>query len=730
MPRLGAATPARHEGKAVFLAICAVGVSAVMSQLVLMREMLGVFCGNEMVLGVILGNWLLLTGLGAWAGWTAKRIKHAAAVLIVLQVLIAVMPVAQVFALRTLRNLVFLPGTMIGPVPTVLGSLAILAPYCVVSGYTLTLACDLLARRQGQSGIGRVYLADSVGSIIGGLAFTFVLVGVAGHFGMLYVPAVLNLVAAGAVAIRFAKRTLAALAAVVLAGFAAAAAVWDADAASMASLHPSQEMLFSGNSPYGSLVVGRTAGQLNFISNGLPVISTNDVEHVEETVHYVMAQRPSARRVLLVGGGVSGTAREILKYGVREVTYVELDPLIIEAARRFMPECLADPRIKVVNTDGRQFIQRAADGPEKFDVVIVDVPDPSTAQINRFYTAEFLAAVKRVMADRGVLSLPLGHYENYVSPELARMLASAQATLKRSFANVLMLPGARVFMLASDGELTPDIAARIEQKGIATRLVNRHYLDAALSPDRVADLARAAGRGESGAAVNEDFAPVLYYYHLRHWMSQFPMKIGLLAGVMAAAIALYLLRMRPAPMAIFASGFAASAMELALLLAFQAMCGSVYRQVGLIVAAFMAGLAVGAILTTRRGGPDMSSRKWLAALSLAIGAYTAALPLALIAMGRAQQAGASPVVVQAAIAALTFVLAALVGMEFPLAGRIQESNVASTASRLYAADFIGASLGALLAGTVLIPLLGLTALCLIAAGLNALAVLSMLLRRA
>ena len=48
----------------VLFAVGALGVSCVMTQLALVRELLGVFAGNEMVLGVALGVWLLLMGIG------------------------------------------------------------------------------------------------------------------------------------------------------------------------------------------------------------------------------------------------------------------------------------------------------------------------------------------------------------------------------------------------------------------------------------------------------------------------------------------------------------------------------------------------------------------------------------------------------------------------------------------------------------------------------------------
>ena len=52
----------------VLLAIGSLGASAVMTQLALLRELLGAFAGNELVFGIGLGSWLLLTGIGAWLG--------------------------------------------------------------------------------------------------------------------------------------------------------------------------------------------------------------------------------------------------------------------------------------------------------------------------------------------------------------------------------------------------------------------------------------------------------------------------------------------------------------------------------------------------------------------------------------------------------------------------------------------------------------------------------------
>ena len=704
----------------VLLAVGGLGVSAVMTQLVLMRELLGAFSGNELVFGISLGSWLLLTGAGTWLGRSSARLKDPARTLVVGLVLVAIIPLMQVVAVRVLRDVVFLRGAAVGVTGTVLGSLALLFPFCLVSGALLTLACALLdsrvARREGASAIGRVYVADSLGSIGGGILFSFVLVPWLDHFALLCFPAALNLLLAIALARHFRRRLLLASTVIVTAGLAFHVTLIDADDITTAIQHWGQPTVFRANSPYGRLVVTDDSGQLTFYENGVPVISTHNIDQVEETVHYAMSQRPDARQVLLLGGGVAGTAREILRYGVGEVTYVEIDPLIITAGRRFLPENLADARIKTVATDGRRFVQQTGG---RYDVVIVDVPDPSTSQLNRFYTAEFYAEVRRILTPDGVLAFALGHYENYVSPGLARLLASAHRTLRLSFGQVRMIPGGRVFFLASDGPLFLDIAARLEQRGLATKLVNRHYLDAMLAPDRLADLDRAVAQP---AEINTDFSPALYYYYLRHWLSQFTVRTGFLGGVLLVLLTAYLLGLRTVPRVIFAAGFAAAALEVVLLLGFQVLYGSLYRQVGLVVTAFMAGLAVGAWRVNRRldrkATAGFSPIRLLLLLSCAIAGLAVLLPFILPQLGRLDVLTGSVLTGQGVVLLLTFLLAALVGGQFPLAGATGSGEAAVTAARLYSADLVGAALGALLVSTLLIPLLGVTAVCLLTAGLN------------
>jgi hypothetical protein len=163
-----------------WLAVAGLGVSAVITQLALMRELLGAFSGNELVFGISMGSWLLLTGLGTWlgrflpggralepqgfpgdatppsrfdplsaAGAPLLQIRAngpSAALLTTGLLLVAIIPLVQVVAVRVLRDVVFIRGAAVGVPGTVLGCAVLLLPFCLVSGVLLTQACALLAR--------------------------------------------------------------------------------------------------------------------------------------------------------------------------------------------------------------------------------------------------------------------------------------------------------------------------------------------------------------------------------------------------------------------------------------------------------------------------------------------------------------------------------------------------------------------------------------------------------
>jgi spermidine synthase len=365
---------------------------------------------------------------------------------------------------------------------------------------------------------------------------------------------------------------------------------------------------------------------------------------------------------------------------------------------------LADARIRVVATDGRRFVRQT---PERYDVVIVAVPDPSTSQLNRFYTQEFFRDIAARLTPEGVLCLAVGRYVNYLSDELSQLIAVTHRTLREQFPNVLLLPAGKIFYLASAGPLTADVAGSIEQQGLRNRLVNRHYLKAMLTQDRLEAVNRALS---DTAPRNRDFSPILYYCHLRYWMSQFRVRFGVLEGGLLLVLLISLCRARPVSFAVFTAGMAASGLEVVLLMGLQILSGCLYHQVSLLVTMFMIGLGLGSYTMNR--SLTQWTRRDLVWLALVMAALAASLPWLLLGLGQIASVAVQAVAAQGVILLLTLVLAGLVGLMFPLAGKIDFRTVSDTAARIYTADYLGAALGALLVSTWLIPMCGVAAVCL------------------
>jgi spermidine synthase len=166
-----------------------------------------------------------------------------------------------------------------------------------------------------------------------------------------------------------------------------------------------KKVLFSEKSPYQQVEVIETEGMGRMLLNdGLIMISERDefVYH-EMMAHVPLFTHPDPTRVLIVGGGDGGTAREVLKHrGVSVCRMVEIDEMVVEACRKFIPQTacsIDDPRTKLTIADAVQFV---ADTDERYDVVMVDSTDP-IGPAKPLFGPEFYQNVDRVLADDGIV---------------------------------------------------------------------------------------------------------------------------------------------------------------------------------------------------------------------------------------------------------------------------------------------------------------------------------------
>jgi len=175
------------------------------------------------------------------------------------------------------------------------------------------------------------------------------------------------------------------------------------------------------------------------------------------------------------------------------------------------------------------------------------------------------------------------------------------------------------------------------------------------------------------------------------------------------------------PVAIATTGFAGMAFQLIIILTFQSFYGNIYHRIGLLATAFMAGLALGSIVMNNIIEKIKNKLSLLIKLEIAIVLYSACLPFLLTSfhlyLGKPWVFSS----VQIMLLFLSLISGILVGAEFPLANKIYligVNKISWVAGMLYAADLIGAWLGAFIVSVMMIPILGILATCLFIIAIN------------
>lgn len=215
--------------------------------------------------------------------------------------------------------------------------------------------------------------------------------------------------------------------------------------------------------------------------DGLVMLTERDefIYH-EMLAHVPLVSHGGARDVLVIGGGDGGTVREVLKHGsVESVTLVEIDPMVVETARRFFPDVscgLSDERVTVLYQDGVEFAAEAEGG--RFDAILVDSTDP-VGPAEALFAEPFLASCGRILAEDGVLSMQ-SESPVYHLPFMAELYSRTRRLFGWSrfyLAPVTTYPGGSwSFLMARQGEgpAGPGTAAPAEpgSRGLKTRYYN------------------------------------------------------------------------------------------------------------------------------------------------------------------------------------------------------------------------------------------------------------------
>ena len=282
--------------------------------------------------------------------------------------------------------------------------------------------------------VSNVLTYDYIGALAASLLFPLVLVPFVGLIRAGFVIGFVNILVALLLVFRLRKdRTLAfervsaiAVAVLLVVGAFASERL---QRLSEAGLY-NDNLIYAKSSQYQRIVLTQNKGDIRlFLDGNLQFSSRDEYRYHESLVWPAMGRVAEPSHVLILGGGDGLALREVLRdKDVEAVTLVDLDPAITELFRaapvltRLNGDAFSDPRVRVLNADAFTW---ARDADQRFDVILVDLPDPTNYSIGRLYSVAFYRNLGALLATDGVMSVQ--STAPYVSTKSFAMIG---ATLK------------------------------------------------------------------------------------------------------------------------------------------------------------------------------------------------------------------------------------------------------------------------------------------------------------
>jgi spermidine synthase len=700
-------------GVKMIFPLSVIGFAAVIVQIILLRELVTVFNGNELTYGISLMIWLTATSLGSFlAGKTAKYFKDPLKALIYIELAISMIVPAEIYFARISKILFNIPAGSLPDLNSIfIISVLSMAPACILFGSLFTLGSKTL------TDIGNMYIVESAGSVLGGVVFSFILIYLFDPFQIAGISGALLSISAIYIYKNYIKPNthpetsrlvifsiVLALNLIVIYPYGARL-----DVKTSRAQFGGLNLVRSVDSIYGRISVIEDKGAYSYFEGGVLVFSTASVPENEEIAHLAFLESRNPQKVLLIGGGPA-LIPEILKHRIRKLDYVEFDPKLARLSGSAFP---------VTVTDGRYFIRHTS---ERYDLIIINLGDPANAATGRFYTLEFMEQCRNKLAPGGVLAMKLSGSADFMSKETRTLNTSIFKTLNLVFPEVMVIPGSYNYYFAADKKdvLTDDaniLVKRWKEKKIRTIYFNELSIPHIVSSDRL-NYVKKAVRYDDKTMVNSDLHPISYLYSMQIWLSYFPglanipiqailaVKLrdlilwlfALAAIFKAATYRIKAVKDASIPAVVTLIGSTAMILQLLTIYSFEAIYGYIYYMIGILIAVFMGGLAAGSYLANNRLRQIRMDQiiALLLFLTAAFALYLHSTPELDLGLSKYL------------IPIFSFMFAVLVGAVFPAAVRdYRAKDLGNKAGVLYGCDLLGGAFSAVLTSLLFMPVFGI-----------------------
>lgn len=553
-------------------------------QFMLMREIMIITGGYELISGLFLGSWLIGSAIGA--SLAAKSDLNDIGKI---NLIFSLSPVCSLLLMLFLTRVFMSSGVTPSFLASMIYTFIVLLPFCLVSGFTFIKLISIAASENNFMP-GKSFSIETAGGLLSGIIISVLAAGLVGTYKLFLLIIILSLayVLTTYYILRPGSDRILRF---VLLLTCTLIIILNPDIFFRQFLMPSVKVTLTKDTPYGNITKGNYKGEESLYYNHRLLTYNDDAVEREEDIHYAMLQSESPEKVLLISGSFKSHLPEILKYPVRNITYIERDPFLVKYETPLVQKSIA--KISVVNEDAFRYIRTSKD---LYDVIILLIPPPTTLLLNRYYTLEFFHEVKEKLNPGGIFLCSPGPGDNYQNRESIKLISSIYNSLGANFRNVKPVIGNKFYFLASDTLISLKFCQLTGSKNISNIYVNSDYLD---DERTITKSEEVTGLIDHAIKQNRLAFPVANFHSQSYQFSKnLDEKIpAFILIIIAFVFPVATIKRKNLLMYFCASALAG--FEIILLLTLQLTSGNMYQLTGLIVAGLMAGLAAGTGINNR-----------------------------------------------------------------------------------------------------------------------------------
>ncbi len=261
--------------------------------------------------------------------------------------------------------------------------------------------------------LANIFTFDYIGGLVGSILFPILLFPKLGFITTAFLVGTINIVVALIIVLKYKKfilnyKAVKTISIILLVFIILFLCIGDLITKTIEEGLYRDDVILSKQTTYQKIVMTKHKDDLRlFLDGNLQFSSTDEYRYHEALVHIPMMYAENHSRVLVLGGGDGLAVREILKYNdVKEVILVDIDKEMTDLCANdnqisaLNENSLKNKKVTVINGDGYMYVKENKD---KFDVIIIDFPDPNNESLNKLYTNVFYNYIKANLTENGVM---------------------------------------------------------------------------------------------------------------------------------------------------------------------------------------------------------------------------------------------------------------------------------------------------------------------------------------